>query len=122
MIMLRRIIIAATLFSLFAFFSSAQIPSPLIFSRLTKKEGLASNTTFWTVQDKQGFLWIATQNGLQRYDGNRFFTFRHTSTNTFSIPKNNVNSLFIDSKGRLWLLFDKQAGIFNMSKFTFNEA
>ena len=120
--MLRRILIATTLFSLFTFCSSAQIPSPLIFSRLTKKEGLASNTTFRTVQDKQGFLWIATQNGLQRYDGNRFLTFRHISNNASSIPENNVSRVFIDSKGRLWVLFDKQIGIFNTSNFTFNEA
>src|SRR5436305_4850874 len=122
MSMLKRIFFVGVLSLLFAFCSSAQIPSPLIFSRLTKKDGLASNTTFRTVQDKQGFLWIATQNGLQCYDGNRFLTFRHTPNNASSIPENNVNVVFIDSKGRLWVLFDKDIGIFNTSNFTFSEA
>ena len=120
--MLKRILIAVVPFLLFAFCSLAQVPSPLVFSRLTKKEGLSSNTTFRVAQDKQGFLWIATQNGLQRYDGARFLTFRHIPGNSSSIPENNVNRLFIDSKERLWVLFDKHIGIFNTSRFNFSEA
>lgn len=107
------------LFLLIGFCSLAQVPSPLIFSRITKKEGLASNTAFQTVRDKQGFLWIATQNGLQRYDGNRFLTFRHIPGDSSSIAENTVNHIFIDSKERLWLLFDKQTGIFNTASFKF---
>lgn len=99
--------------------SFAQVPSPLIFSRLTKEQGLASNTIFQTLRDKKGFLWIATQNGLQRYDGTRFLTFRHIPGDRTSIAENTVNHIFIDSKQRLWLLFDKQTGIFNTQNFTF---
>lgn len=116
--MLRKILTATALF-LVAIFSYSQIPSQLVFSRITKKEGLASNTTFQTVQDKQGFLWIATQNGLQRYDGNRFTTFRHIPGNATSISENAVNHLYVDRKERLWLLFDNQLGIFNTVNFKF---
>jgi hypothetical protein len=63
-IMLKKIVITASFF-LFVFWSMAQPPSKIIFSRITKKEGLASNTAFQAVRDKEGFLWIATQNGLQ---------------------------------------------------------
>lgn len=119
--MLRKIFIATAFFLFLATSASSQIPSQLIFSRITKKEGLASNTTFQTVRDKQGFLWIATQNGLQRYDGNRFHTFRHVPGSESSIPENVVSHLFIDSKDRLWLLFDKQAGIFNTLALKFRE-
>lgn len=97
----------------------AQVPSTLIFNRTTKDVGLASNTVFQTLRDKKGFLWIATQNGLQRYDGHRFLTFRHIPGDKTSIVENTVNHLFLDSKQRLWLLFDKQAGIFNTQQFTF---
>lgn len=109
------------IFFLLALYSLAQMPSQLIFSRVTKKEGLASNTTFQVVRDKQGFLWIATQNGLQRYDGNRFLTFRHIPGDTTSISQNSVAHLFIDSKDRLWVLFDRYLGIFNTSHFDFVE-
>jgi ligand-binding sensor domain-containing protein/signal transduction histidine kinase len=93
----------------------AQLPQKIIFSKLTKKEGLASESVFHTVQDKTGYLWIATQNGLQRYDGNRFITFRHIPGDSTTIPDNSVNHLFVDSKNRLWLLFEKAVGIFNTS-------
>ena len=117
----RKIITATAFWFLFAFQALSQIPSQLIFSRITKKGGLASNTTFQTVRDKQGYLWVATQNGLQRYDGNRFVTFRHIPGNAFSIPGNVVSHLFIDRKDRLWVLLDKQLGIFNPLSFKFHE-
>src|ERR1044071_7059474 len=101
--MLKKVIIPTSVFLLFVFCSAAQVPSPLIFSRVTKKEGLVSNTTFQTVRDKQGFLWIATQNGLQRYDGNRFLTFRHVPGNASTICTNSINHLFIDKTNRLWI-------------------
>ncbi|MEI9810237.1 MAG: two-component regulator propeller domain-containing protein [Bacteroidota bacterium] len=119
--MLKKIFVVTTSFLVFALCSSAQMPSQIIFSRITKKSGLASNTTFQTVRDKQGFLWIATQNGFQRYDGNRFLTFRHMPGNAATIPDNSINYLFIDSKERLWLLFDKQVGIFNTGHLNFSE-
>lgn len=120
--MLQKLLPALVIIFLSALCSWAQVPSPLVFSKITKKEGLASNTTFSTIQDKQGFLWIATQNGLQRYDGARLLTFRHIPGNSSSIPDNSINRLFIDSKGRLWILGDRQTGIFNTSNFKFSKA
>lgn len=119
--MLRKILGAIASFLFLAFSSAAQVPSQLIFSRVTKKEGLASNSTFQTVRDKQGFLWIATQNGLQRYDANRFLSFRHKPGDTSSISQNIVSHLYLDSKERLWVLFDKKLGIFNTTDFKFAE-
>ncbi|MBL0333865.1 MAG: histidine kinase [Chitinophagaceae bacterium] len=43
------------------------------FRRITHADGLLHNQVFGITQDKKGFLWIATTNGLQRYDGSRFF-------------------------------------------------
>ena len=119
--MTKKIFIATASLLLLAFYSSAQTPSRLIFSRITREGGLASNMTFQTVRDKQGFLWIATQNGLQRYDGNRFLTFRHIPGDTSSISENTINHLFIDKKERMWLLFDKQIGLFNRLHPGFSE-
>ncbi len=99
--------------------SLAQLPSNIIFSKLTKKEGLASDILFHTVQDKAGYLWIATQNGLQRYDGNRFITFRHIPGDSTSIADDVVSHLYIDSKNRLWVMFERSVGIFNTSRNLF---
>jgi ligand-binding sensor domain-containing protein len=98
---------------------AAQQPAHLVFNRLDKSDGLASNTVFQSARDLKGFLWIATQNGLQRFDGQRLMTFQYVPGDTTSIPKNNVNHLFIDSKDRLWLLFDKTAGFFDKDQFRF---
>jgi ligand-binding sensor domain-containing protein len=121
MSMLKKIFLCTLSLLLLATGLFAQVPSPLIFSRVTKKDGLASSMTFHTTRDKEGFLWIATQNGLQRYDGNRFLTFRHLPGDSTSIAENSINRLFIDKKNRLWLLFDNQVGIFNMIHFSFTQ-
>jgi ligand-binding sensor domain-containing protein len=98
---------------------TAQQPAHLVFNRLDKTDGLASNTVFQSARDQKGFLWIATQNGLQRYDGHRLKTFQHIPGDTTSLPKNTVNHLFIDSSDRLWLIFDNITGVFDKNQFSF---
>lgn len=110
-------IIFFLLFSGWTAFS--QSASPLVFSRITKKDGLATNSVLQTLRDKQGYLWIASQNGLQRYDGFRFLSFRHLPGDSTTIPRNTINHIYLDRKHRLWLLFDKQAGIFNAGNFRY---
>jgi ligand-binding sensor domain-containing protein/signal transduction histidine kinase len=100
----------------------AQPPSQLIFSRLTKNEGLVSNAVFQTIQDKQGYLWIATQNGLQRYDGHHFLNFHAIPRDSSSIPGNSISRLFIDRKDRLWIVSGRRTGIFSSKSFRFSEA
>ena len=53
-------------------------------------------------QDKTGFLWIATKNGLNRYDGYNVEIFFHSRRDSNSIIDNYVNCIFEDSKGILW--------------------
>jgi ligand-binding sensor domain-containing protein len=52
------------------------------------------------VQDKDGYIWIGSINGLQRYDGTKFLTFRNNRKQPNSLPNDNVTRLFIDKKGR----------------------
>ena len=51
-------------------------------------------------QDKEGFMWFATENGLSRFDGKNFKTF----TTKDGLPDNEILKLFLDSKGRLWIM------------------
>ncbi|MFT4929889.1 MAG: signal transduction histidine kinase/ligand-binding sensor domain-containing protein, partial [Phenylobacterium sp.] len=55
------------------------------------------------VQDKKGFLWFATQDGLNRYDGYTFKVFRHNPQDPSSISHNLIRTLYLDSKDRLWI-------------------
>ena len=54
-------------------------------------------------QDKYGYIWIATENGVNRYDGYRFTTYLSTPGDPYSIESNIVPTLLCDSQGRLWV-------------------
>ncbi|MBO6018255.1 MAG: hypothetical protein J6P41_02545, partial [Prevotella sp.] len=54
-------------------------------------------------QDRQGFVWVGTDYGLNRYDGYRFVSFLHDDDNPGSLGFNVVVRLFCDREGRLWV-------------------
>jgi ligand-binding sensor domain-containing protein len=59
-----------------------------IFEHLSTDNGLSSNKVEAILQDKEGFYWIATQNGLNRYDGSTFKVFRHHAEDSSSLAHN----------------------------------
>ncbi|WP_432708418.1 hybrid sensor histidine kinase/response regulator transcription factor [Pedobacter sp.] len=73
------------------------------FNTFTSKDGLSSNTVTAIIKDHLGFLWIATEDGLNRFDGTSFKVYRHISKNSSSLPTNHVTALFEDSDGTLWI-------------------
>ncbi len=92
------------------------------FRHFSVSNGLASNTVSAAVQDGDGYIWIATVNGLQRYDGNSFLTFRANDKDPSSLPSTRIIALFIDRKKKLWVLGDNfRIGTFDTRKFVFRE-
>jgi len=73
------------------------------FDQLSVPDGLSSNTVYEAIQDKYGFLWIGTEDGLNRYDGYKVDVFKHDPTDSLSMPANVVAGVFEDSKGILWI-------------------
>jgi len=73
------------------------------FERISNKEGFNQNTVNAIEQDKYGFLWYATPNGLIRYDGYAFKTYSTQSNSQDAISSNNVTYLFNDKDGILWI-------------------
>src|SRR5688500_14783780 len=65
-------------------------------------EGLSQSSVYDIVQDPRGFTWLATQDGLNRYDGTTFQVYRDEPFDTNSISSNHTSALLCDSKGRLW--------------------
>ncbi len=63
------------------------------------KDGLAGSTVYDLCQDNDGFLWLATNNGLSRFDGTNFKNF----TVDDGLPDNEVLKVLADSEGRIWI-------------------
>jgi len=73
-------------------------------------------------QDKQGFIWVGTTDGLQRYDGIRFKSFQHHENDSASLPSEPVWQLLVDKRNNLWvLLASGRVGIFDEQNARFHE-
>lgn len=75
----------------------------LKFSQFSTNEGLSSNNVFDISQDNQGYLWIATEDGLNRFDGKKIEFYRHDINDKFSISDNVIRKIFIDNNNTLWI-------------------
>jgi ligand-binding sensor domain-containing protein len=83
--------------------SSFSQPKDLKFDRLTGEQGLPALTVSGVLQDKQGFLWIATEgDGLLRFDGYYYRSFK-ASPDEGSLSNNALLCLYEDSEGTLWV-------------------
>ena len=78
-------------------------PDRLRFERIQTKSGLAHSNVYCTLQDKRGFLWIGTYDGLCRYDGTSIRIFRKKVNDSSSLPFNFVLSLYEDKRGIVWV-------------------
>jgi signal transduction histidine kinase/ligand-binding sensor domain-containing protein len=72
------------------------------FQRLSLAQGLSQSSVFSIAQDHKGFMWFATQDGLDRYDGYSFSHFSHEEQDSTSLSDNYVNVLLVDRSGILW--------------------
>lgn len=73
------------------------------FERLDSEAGLSQNLVSSIVQDKRGFLWFGTDEGLNRFDGNEFKTFRHEENNPSSINGNSIPALLVANDSTIWI-------------------
>lgn len=87
---------------LFAIPLFAQEPD-LLKNFLTVEDGLSHNEVTSIVQDKDGFIWIGTRGGLNRYDGYEFKIFNQVPGDSNSLVNPSIETLFVDSKGNIWI-------------------
>ncbi|UFH57241.1 two-component regulator propeller domain-containing protein [Spirosoma sp. KNUC1025] len=83
---------------------SAQLPTPEI---ITDQQGLPQAFITGVVQDQQGFMWMATRDGLCRYDGRTFRVFRPESTGKPSLSFPGLNRLVLDHRGTIWIMSER---------------
>lgn len=87
--------------------------------RYTTREGLPSNSIYRTLIDRKGFLWVAGETGVSRYDGRSFRNYYTTE----GLPDNEVTELLLDSSGRIWAIpFRKKPAWYNERKDRFENS
>jgi len=73
------------------------------FEHLTIDDGLSQNAGLALLQDHQGYLWIGTQDGLNRYDGYTLTQFKYDPEEPTSLSHNSIIALYEDADGFLWV-------------------
>jgi ligand-binding sensor domain-containing protein/signal transduction histidine kinase len=74
----------------------------LKFTHLTTNDGLSQGYVTAILQDRRGFMWYATRDGLNRYDGNDFVVYKHNPSDPGSLSSNFIQDLIEDDQGYLW--------------------
>src|SRR5262245_49264333 len=77
--------------------------SNIPFVRLSLEDGLSQARVGAIVQDGEGYIWLGTQEGLNRYDGYRFEVFLHDPARPGSLSNDSVQCLLVDRQRRLWV-------------------
>lgn len=105
-------------FLVIPFAVSAQVSSSQ-FRSISVNEGLSQNSVYCTMQDRQGFIWMGTGDGLNRFDGKKIKIFRpkENDTSGFFLPGTIINSNILEDRfDQLW--FSTNKGLVKMDKKT----
>ena len=81
----------------------AALVRPIRFDRLSLEQGLSQSTVQDILQDRRGYIWLATEDGLNRYDGLSFKVYKHDPADPASLPSSFVWDVEEDADGNLWI-------------------
>lgn len=101
-------------------FASRSQPKPYYFKNYQVYQGLSSNIITVINQDRKGFMWFGSRNGLNRFDGTAFKVFRNKPGDLNSIGSNSIFSLYEDARERLWVGTYKGIYLFNPQTESFS--
>lgn len=76
---------------------------PISFRRLDMSHGLSFNSVMCLLEDSRGMLWVGTREGLNRYDGYQFETFRHSPNDTLSLSNSHINVIYESPTTGIWV-------------------
>ncbi len=74
-----------------------------LFESISVPEGLSNSTVNYIFQDSNGFLWISTNDGLNKYDGNNIKVFKNDPNDSTTIPTNDCYAIAEDAEGFIWI-------------------
>jgi len=93
-----------------------------VFTRISSREGLVSNYVYSILQDRKGFWWFGTANGLQRYDGRKIIMFKAGVQQEDYLPSQPISQLFEDKTGKFWVRSGTEIGLFDPATFRYRRA
>ena len=88
-------------------------PGRFAFRSYGSEQGLENLSILAIIQDREGFLWVATEDGVYRYDGDRFHRFGTDE----GLPSNQMTSLTRGDDGRVWVGTNRGIGVFEDGRF-----
>jgi ligand-binding sensor domain-containing protein len=91
------------LFLLLTLLLNEVVGQKIIFENYTTRSGLSDNNVISLLEDKQGFIWIGTDEGLNRYDGYSFKIYKYKPGVQKGLIHNNAKCLFQDKEGYIWI-------------------
>jgi len=122
-----RLFFLSMCFSVFSFLLPAQTPIEKTFNAIyskklyTVKDGLSQGYITSLFEDHNGYLWVGTLSGLNRFDGNTFETFSENPNDSFSVKGQYVDQILEDHLKRIWVLFNNgRISIFDEKKRHFH--
>ena len=98
---MRRLSVIAMLLNCLALPLTAQ-DGRVQFSNFGVRSGLGTSVVNDLAQDSTGYIWVATADGIRRFDGHRFTDFRADPAKTDGLPDNSVECAFVDASNRKW--------------------
>lgn len=117
--LLKTILSAAALAAATLAAPPAAAAAPMAFREVPSSRGLCDPVVYCFAQDAEGYMWIGTRSGLNRYDGYRMNAYRHQPDDTLSLPHSRINSLTVTADGSLlvgtdcgWCVYDRRADRF----------
>ncbi len=93
----------------------------LKFELFSPKDGLSQYYVRCIYQDKEGFIWFCTKDGLNKYDGYRVTVYRNNPSDRFSLPDNYVTCITDDNYGNMWIGNNKGLCAYNKRKDEFHQ-
>ncbi len=107
----KNIITLLCLLSIFSSSFSQDVPQNI--RNYSINDGLSNNYSRLIKQDKLGYIWIGTKDGLNRFDGYKFKIFKHNYSDTSSLSNNSIKDLFVSEDSLLWVVNDAGLDVYN---------
>lgn len=109
------------IFLLFCALNAIGQSNSIRFSQLSIKDGLSQSSVNQIIQDSKGYMWFATQDGLNKFDGYRFTVYKNDPLDSSSISDNFIHVVYEEPSGDFWVGTDEGLNFFDREKQRFTK-